>query len=159
VQDARSAVYVSAVQAEDLLRPQPAAAGDDRDRPIAGIELVCDLDNLLPGLEGKHLPALVPLALRVLISAEASRLACERATAQESACRKARNTSCREPAGSSFAPVLQLDLAQAVRVAIAELGPGLPELRLELPLRRRVDRAAVLLRSTAGRVVATSFCM
>jgi hypothetical protein len=43
------------------------------------------------------------------------------------------------------APVLELDAAEAIRVAIAELGASLFQLRPQFPLRRAVHDAAVLL--------------
>ena len=62
---ARLPVHVAPVQAEQLLGPQAGADGDDRDRPVARVELGGDGLYVLPGVERQHVAAFVPLPLRV----------------------------------------------------------------------------------------------
>jgi hypothetical protein len=145
VQDAGLPVDVATFQAEQFLRSQAGPDGDDRERPIARVELGGDGADFVPRLERPDFAPLVPLPLRVL---DPRRCVPGRQSAfdppSEGLPERAKDAVTRS-GRESLPPVLDLDTVQTVRRPVAKLGPCFPQLRCQVPFRGRVDGAPMLL--------------
>jgi hypothetical protein len=73
-------VDVGAVQTGELLRPQAATDGEDRDRAEPRMQLRGDRLDLVPRLERENVAPFVPAQLRILDPPDASRVTRLRAT-------------------------------------------------------------------------------
>ncbi len=123
--ETRLTVNVGAVETEQLFRAQAGADGEDRDRPVARVELVRDLLHVGPRLERRHLAPLVPLPLRVL-DPDAKRPG-SRGSARPPTRALAGTPGTRRAATrrERHAPVLELEPVRRVGMPVAELARAL----------------------------------